>query len=117
MTDPTTAMRAAREALEKIAEPISSRRNDTEWLLMVIDLRRRIAMDALAQLDAALAQPSEEARDAARLDAIERNIWFVEPQYQNDPATWRVGKATGSAHAKTLRGAIDAALQAKDGAR
>lgn len=57
---------------------------------------------------------TEDAKDAARLDEIESQMWFVEPQYHTD--TWRVGKANrhGQAkhHAKTLRAAIDAAMQA-----
>lgn len=114
MTNPTTAMRAAREALEKIAEPISSRRNDAEWLLMVIDLRRRIAMDALVQLDAALAQPSEEARRPltdAQIEKLRENTFSV-----NNPFC--------PVDSKSMRKAVRAAehahgisLQAKDGAR
>ena len=50
--------------------------------------------------------------DAARLDAIEGNLWFVEPRYQYEPAQFGVGKADTMKVAKTLRAAIDAARSA-----
>lgn len=70
MTDPTTAMRAAREALHALTD-----RDFTYLGESVIEASRPLtltwdevwrAREAITQLDAALAQPSEEARDAAR---------------------------------------------------
>jgi hypothetical protein len=49
-------------------------------------------------------------RDAERLDALESNLWFVEPQYQYDSPKYKVGKADNGAIAGTLRAAIDAAI-------
>ena len=51
--------------------------------------------------------------DAARLNALEQNMWFVECHYPT--TTWRVGKANDLGvphhHGKTLRAAIDAAMR------
>lgn len=70
---------------------------------------------ALESVAAALARPADAkvARgDAARINAIQRNLWFVEPDYAG--GGWRVGKAADSGqsqhYAPTLRGAIDLAI-------
>ena len=66
------------------------------------------ALKAEAERDAAL-------KDAKRLDAIEKGLWFVEPQYQNLPASFAVGKHQHMGKGKTLRAAIDAAIAARKG--
>jgi hypothetical protein len=52
--------------------------------------------------------------DSARLDALEKNLWFVEPDYAS--SGFRVGKVNKIAQPehkdKTLRGAIDKAMRA-----
>ncbi len=66
----------------------------------------------------AQAAPSagEVERDSARLDAIQRNLWFVEPDYAS--GKFSVGKAMPNGQlkhrGKTLREAIDAALSHKE---
>lgn len=47
--------------------------------------------------------------DKERLDAIEHNLWFVEPRYDFHPARFRVGKVENMQLYETLRAAIDAA--------
>lgn len=49
--------------------------------------------------------------DAARLDAVESNLWFVEPNYAGVKVTFWVGKAAHMKRGPTLREAIDTARE------
>lgn len=73
-------------------------------------------MDFIAAMRNALPSLLDEVErlraDANRLNQIEKRLWFVEPQYQNIPATYKVGKHLIAEEGKTLRAAIDAALGA-----
>jgi hypothetical protein len=54
-------------------------------------------------------------RDTERLNALESNLWFVEPQYQFFPAQYQVGKPGTWSVKKSLRDAIDAAIRKSEG--